>query len=167
MRTLLSGPIDHRTTTERATMLKGLDPLLTPDLLWALSAMGHGDTLAVVDANYPAHALHDRVITTAGADMGAAVRAIASVFPVDTSVEPAVAAMVPEGGATAPIASHDVVARALAAAEGREVPIEPVPRHDFYARAKGAFAVVLTGELSGYACFVLTKGVTMGAVVPD
>ena len=31
-----------------------IDPLLGPDLLYILRAMGHGDELAIVDANYPA-----------------------------------------------------------------------------------------------------------------
>ena len=35
-------------------MLKGLDPILSPELLATLRAMGHGDELAIVDANYPA-----------------------------------------------------------------------------------------------------------------
>ena len=47
-------------------MLKGIPATLTPDLLWTIAAMGHVDTLAVVDANYPAHSLHKRVVTIAG-----------------------------------------------------------------------------------------------------
>ena len=35
-------------------MLKGIDPLLTPELLMHLSAMGHGEWVAVVDANFTA-----------------------------------------------------------------------------------------------------------------
>ena len=35
-------------------MLKSIDPILTPDLLWLLASMGHGDDLVVVDANHPA-----------------------------------------------------------------------------------------------------------------
>lgn len=66
-----AGPAPDRleqTEWENA-MLKTLDPALTPDLLWALAAMGHGDTIAIVDANYPAHALHTRVITLASVNM--------------------------------------------------------------------------------------------------
>jgi L-fucose mutarotase len=33
-------------------MLKGIPPLLTPDLLHALASMGHGDAIAIVDANF-------------------------------------------------------------------------------------------------------------------
>lgn len=35
-------------------MLKGIDPLLTPKLLKVLAEMGHGDAIAVVDANFTA-----------------------------------------------------------------------------------------------------------------
>jgi L-fucose mutarotase len=34
-------------------MLKNINPLLTPELLRAMAAMGHGGKLAVVDANFP------------------------------------------------------------------------------------------------------------------
>lgn len=140
-------------------MLKGLDSTLTPDLLWALAAMGHGDTLAIVDANYPAHALHARVITLAGVDMARATTSIGSLFPVDRAVEPAVFGMVPDNQPTQSIDSHSVVSVALSASEGRPVDIAPLERSKFYAEAKKAFAVVLTGETSSYACFLITKGV--------
>jgi L-fucose mutarotase/ribose pyranase (RbsD/FucU family) len=34
-------------------MLWGIDPLLDADLLYALRRMGHGDEIAIVDANFP------------------------------------------------------------------------------------------------------------------
>ena len=68
-------------------MLKGLDPLLPPDLLHALAAMGHGDELALVDRNYPATSTSQRLIRLDGADTAAAVRAILSLLPLDTFVD--------------------------------------------------------------------------------
>jgi L-fucose mutarotase len=41
-------------------VLKGVHPLLHADLLHALAAMGHGDELAIVDANFPAAAIAKR-----------------------------------------------------------------------------------------------------------
>ena len=142
-------------------MLKGIPAALTPDLLWALSAMGHGDTLAVVDANYPAYALHSRVLPLAGVDITDAVEAIATVMPVDRAIEPAVFAMAPDGDAGAAIESHVAVGDVLTASEGRAVSVGPVERTRFYAQAKEAFAVVLTGETRSYACFLITKGVVV------
>lgn len=140
-------------------MLKGIPPVLTPDLLWALAAMGHGDTLAVVDANYPAYALHNRVLPLAGAGVDEAITAISALLPVDSAVEPAVFAMAPDGDPGAVIASHTSFGEVLSTAEGRAVQVAPVERTAFYQQAKAAFAVVLTGDLRSYACFLVTKGV--------
>jgi L-fucose mutarotase len=123
--------------------------------------MGHGDTLAVVDANYPAYALHSRVLPLAGVDITDAVAAIGALMPVDRAVEPAVLAMVPDGDPGADVESHTAVAAVLAGTEGRPVTVAPLERSDFYPRAKGAFAVVLTGETRSYACFLITKGVVV------
>ena len=140
-------------------MLKGIPPVLTPDLLWALAAMGHGDTLAVVDSNYPAYALHNRVLPLAGVGVDEAITAISALLPVDPAVEPAVFAMAPDGDPAAVIASHASFGEVLSTAEGRPVQVAPVERTAFYQQAKAAFAVVLTGDLQSYACFLVTKGV--------
>lgn len=145
-------------------MLRGIPAVLTPDLLWALSAMGHGDMLAVVDANYPAYALHHRVLPLAGVDITDAVAAIGAVLPLDRAVEHAVLAMAPQGDPLAVIESHTAVADVLAGSEGRPVGIGPLERSDFYARARDAFAVVLTGETRSYACFLITKGIVLPTV---
>src|SRR5690606_41396090 len=73
-------------------MLKGLDPVLTPDLLWVLAAMGHGDDLALVDANFPAETVARRTISgelvrIPGLTMARAAEAVLSLLPVDTFVD--------------------------------------------------------------------------------
>lgn len=140
-------------------MLKGISPDLTPDLLWALAAMGHGDVLAVVDANYPAYALHPRVLPLAGVDTVTAAEAITHLMPVDDFVEPAAWAMVPDGDTSAIMQTHAPFASVLTQNEGRQVKVSPLERTEFYQQAKSAFAVVLTGDTSPYACFLVTKGV--------
>ena len=67
-------------------MLKNLDPMLTPDLLHALRAMGHGDEIAIVDANYPANSPGPRVVRLDGVDATRALDAILSVMPLDDFV---------------------------------------------------------------------------------
>ena len=47
-------------------MLIGLSPLLGPDLLHTLRAMGHGDEIALVDGNYPAAEHARRLIRADG-----------------------------------------------------------------------------------------------------
>ena len=73
-------------------MLKNLDPLLTPDLLYVLRAMGHGDVLTLVDSNFPADSvasstIHGEVIRLDGVGTTEAARAILSVFPLDSFIE--------------------------------------------------------------------------------
>ena len=65
-------------------MLKGIDPLLAPDLLHVLAAMGHGDELAVVDANFPAVAVARRLVRLDGVRASRALQAILSLLPLDT-----------------------------------------------------------------------------------
>ena len=47
-------------------MLKGIDPILGPELLATLRAMGHADEIAIVDANFPAAANARRLIRAEG-----------------------------------------------------------------------------------------------------
>ena len=74
-------------------MLKGLHPLLAPDLLHALAAMGHGDELAIVDANFPAATVGRRLIELRGVGAAAALDAVLTVFPVDLDAVPAALTM--------------------------------------------------------------------------
>ena len=64
-------------------MLKGLNPLLGPDLLKVLRAMGHGDEIAIVDGNYPAETDAKRLIRADGHSATALLDAILSVIPLD------------------------------------------------------------------------------------
>lgn len=140
-------------------MLKGLDPLLSPDLLHVLAQMGHGDELAVVDRNFPAVSTARRLVRLDGADLQTAVRVVLSVLPLDTFVDRPVAGMAVVGRpGTVPEVQQDAlaVAREL---EGRPLEVDLVERHDFYARARDAFAVLATSEARPYGCLLLTKGV--------
>jgi L-fucose mutarotase len=70
-------------------MLKGIHPLLTADLLHVLAAMGHGDEIAIVDANFPSARVGRRVIQLAGASSPEVLAAVLTVFPLDTDAIPA------------------------------------------------------------------------------
>ncbi len=136
-------------------MLIGLDPLLTPDLLHALAAMGHGDRIALVDANYPA-TRGRRLVPLAGVDAPRALAAMLSVLPVE-----AAATMQVIGDASAvPPAVAEMAA--LLAASGAPAATS-LERHEFYAAAESAYAIVATGERRFYGNILLTKGV----VPPD
>ena len=140
-------------------MLKGLDPLLPPDLLHALAAMGHGDELALVDRNYPASSTSQRLIRLDGADTAAAARAILSLFPLDTFVDEPLVRMEVVGSPAEVTPVQQELAGIASELDGREVAMGSLERFAFYERSRGAFATVITGEDAPYACFLLIKGV--------
>jgi len=137
-------------------MLIGINPLLTPDLLHALAAMGHGDTIVLVDANYPA-TRGKRTLDLAGADVVQALRAILAHLPLDSFVpDPAcVMQVVGDPAAVPPVCEQ--MNRVLA--EHGQKPATSVERHAFYAAAESAYAIVRTGERRFYGNILLTKGV--------
>ncbi|WP_151482020.1 RbsD/FucU family protein [Streptomyces albicerus] len=147
-------------------MLKAIPPRFTPDLLWAIAAMGHGDRIAIVDANYPAHALHTRVLPLAGIDTVQAGRMVTALLPIDDFVEPAAFWMSPDGRPDENFEVHALFRDAVQAAEGRAIPFASLERSAFYAEARGAFAVLTTADLRPFSCFLLTKGVVRTTAPP-
>jgi L-fucose mutarotase len=140
-------------------MLKGIHPLLSPKLLHALANMGHGDEIAIVDANFPAASLGPRLIELRGASSPDALDAVLTLFPVDTQVTPAVYTMEVVGDpAAVPEAVMDFAA-VFTQHHLADCEIGSLERHAFYGRAKHAFALIRTGELRPYGNILLVKGV--------
>jgi L-fucose mutarotase len=140
-------------------MLKGLDPLLGPNLLHVLAAMGHGDELVIADANFPAASIARRLVRLDGVDAPRALRAVLSVLPIDafTPTPSAVMAVVGDPGAVPPpVRDFQPI---VDAAAGRPVRFEVLERFAFYERARAAFAVVATGEPRPYGNILVVKGV--------
>jgi L-fucose mutarotase len=140
-------------------MLKGIDPLLGPDLLHALAAMGHGDELAIVDANFPAMATARRLIRIDGTGAPAVLAAVLTLLPLDsfTDTPAAVMAVVGDTGAVPPpVREFQAI---LDRIMGAPVRLATLERAEFYERARGAFAVVATGERRFYGNVLVTKGV--------
>jgi L-fucose mutarotase len=140
-------------------MLLGLNPLLTPDLLMILRAMGHGDEITIVDANYPAASNARRLVRLDGADATQALEAILSVMPLDSFVDcPANCMQVvgkPEDIPPAVVDFQTVVDRLA----GFPKQVGRIERFAFYDRAKQSYAIVATGERRLYGNIILTKGV--------
>ncbi|MBU1374934.1 MAG: transporter [Alphaproteobacteria bacterium] len=139
-------------------MLKGLDPLLGPDLLAALRAMGHGDELAIVDANFPATALARRLCREDGVDAVRMLAAVGSVLSLDDFGAVAAWRMGAVDPAEEPPAIVGAFAQVLSAA-GYDGAIGVLAREAFYQRAAEAFVVVATGEARLYGNLILRKGV--------
>lgn len=47
-------------------MLKGISPLLSPELLKVLDEMGHGDEIVFADANFPTVSTGKRIVRADG-----------------------------------------------------------------------------------------------------
>ncbi len=139
-------------------MLKGLNPLLGPELLKVLRAMGHGDEIAIVDGNYPADTDAKRLVRADGHSATDLLDAILSVMPLDE--------MVPKC-AFRPAANNDPeridpVFQDFATVVKKWEPnrhISVLVGDDFYARVKGCYAIVATSEARLYGNIVLRKGV--------
>ncbi len=140
-------------------MLKNIHPLLSGELLCVLRAMGHGDELALVDANFPAASTARRVVRLNGANVIEAGEAILSVLPLDSFVEHSVFRREVVGRAQEiPPVQEEFVALVTQSA-GKPLSMGALERHTFYRRAATAFAVVATGETRQYGDFILVKGV--------
>ena len=145
-------------------MLKGIDPRLNADVLYALRAMGHGDVLIVVDTNFPSDSVARETVLGELLRMdnltaGQAVDAILSVYPLDTFVDDFAGRMeiVDDASAVPPVQQE--VQEAIDIAEGKPRPMISIERFAFYDLAKQSYAVIQTGERRFYGCFMLRKGV--------
>lgn len=139
-------------------MLKGVDPVIGPDLLAILRTMGHGDEIVVADANFPAASLARRLVRVDGVDAAHVVEAIARLLPLDDFCPAAAFRM---AVVDAPESEPPIVAlfSRILADQGYAGPIEALERFDFYDRAREAFAIVATGERRLYGNLILKKGV--------
>lgn len=139
-------------------MLKHIDPLLGPDLLCYLRSMGHGDEIAIVDANFPAQSTAKRLVRLDGISAPRALQAVLSVMPLDAYAPHSVLTMrVVNDAESIP----DIVEefQAIVTAADRSAVCCALERFDFYERVKQAFAVVATGERRLYGNILLKKGV--------
>jgi L-fucose mutarotase len=140
-------------------MLKTLDPLLTPDLLYALRAMGHGDEIVIVDANYPAESAGPEVVRLDAADATRVLDAVLSVMPLDTFVPEACWRMEVSGDPAAEQPIFGEFRAVIARREGAQFTLGQLERFAFYERARHAFAIIATGERRLYGNVLLKKGV--------
>jgi len=150
-------------------LLKGIDPLLSPDLLKLLAEMGHDDALVLADANFTAMSLGvgKPVLRLPGVGIARAVQAVVSVLPLAADVPCPVAFM--QVGGTEPPYLSGLQRDTLAVLEGFGVlpaQLEPIERYAFYERVKTAYAIVVTGELQPWGNFILRKGVISDTLRP-
>ena len=132
-------------------MLKNIDNRLNADVLYALRAMGHGDTLGIADTNFPADSIArltvlGELLRMDNLTCAQAVEAVLSLLPLDTFVEDFAGRMEVVGAPDRIEPVQAEVQAAIDAAEGRPRPMVSIERFDFYDRARQAYAVIQTGE---------------------
>ncbi len=139
-------------------MLKGLDPILSPDLLATLRAMGHGDEIALVDGNYPGLEHGRRLIRLDGLPLIPVLNAILSVLPIDDFVPEAIFRASVGGDPARRDPVHDEIVACCAQHEP-ERGVIPLAGPVFYDRVRAAHTIVQTSEPRLYANVILRKGV--------
>ncbi|MDC0166935.1 ribose ABC transporter [Candidatus Pelagibacter sp.] len=148
-------------------MLININPILSPELLFHLRSMGHGEKIILADANFPANTSNNRVIRLDGVGIKEAASAILSVFPLDSFI-------VSQGGSPALrmevddkpeelTETHNEFIEAVKEVSGENWKVGSISRQDFYKEAKKAYCIVTTTDARPFGCFILTKGV----ILPD
>lgn len=130
-------------------MLIGISPLLGPDLLHTLRAMGHGDEIAFVDGNYPAAEHARRLIRADGIPLLPMLRAVLAVLPVEAICRAALN--------NDPAQAGDIHRQIDALAQDCGQTAKPLTGDALYPRVRSAYAVVATSETALFANVLLRK----------
>ncbi len=140
-------------------MLRGIDPVISPELLDVLFRMGHGDEIVLADAFFPGDSFGQKVVRADGIRIPQLLKGILPLITLDSYVDSPLIMMAPvEGDFLDPQA--EISYRKFIDIQWPETPaIERIGRFEFYDRAKAAYAVVMTGETVKYGNIILKKGV--------
>ena len=139
-------------------MLKGISPLVSPELLKILSEMGHGDEIVLADAHFPAHSVGQRVVRADGVGMVPLLKGILQLIPLDQYDQSNCVLMsVVPGDDVKPVIWEEY--QAVLEAEEPAAKLSFMERYAYYERAKKAYCVIATGETAQYANIILKKGV--------
>ena len=141
-------------------MLKGISPLISPDLLYTLACMGHGDEIILADAHFPGETFNPNIIRADGLKIADLLQAVLPLFELDSYVDSPVVMMAAVEGDTLDPEVEFRYLNSIQKTNSHITTVERIDRFDFYDRAKDAFAVVMTGETAKYGNILLKKGVT-------
>lgn len=139
-------------------MLKGIPPILSPELLKIMMEMGHGDEIVLADGNFPAFAHPAKVIRLDGHGISEIMEAILTFMPLDSYVNyPVILMEVLPNDPYVPVIWDNY--RAIVTAREPKALDEAINKQAFYARSSKAYALVATSEKALYANVILKKGV--------
>ncbi|MFA9464348.1 MAG: RbsD/FucU family protein [Velocimicrobium sp.] len=140
-------------------MLKGISPIISPELLKCLASMGHGDTILIGDCNYPAESTSNKCIYADGVRATELLDAVVTLLPLDTGEdEPPVILMCSRDEEDNPPAVWKDFKKIVLKYEPKAA-FEAVDRFEFYKRAPKTFVSVRTSEQAYFGCIILRKGV--------
>jgi L-fucose mutarotase len=140
-------------------MLKGISPVISPDLLKTLAEMGHGDEIVLADAHFPGHTFCKTVIRADGIRVPDLLEGIIPLFELDSYADPLIMMASVEGDKLDPSVEKSYM-KAIKKAAPDAPKVKRIDRFSFYDRAEKAFACIMTGELAKYGNIILKKGVT-------
>ena len=140
-------------------MLKGIDPIICPELLKVMAEMGHGDELILADAHFPGHTFNKTVLRGDGLQIPDLLEGIIPLFELDSYADPLIMMAAVEGDQLDPQVEVDYMTAIQKAAPDAPA-VTRIGRFEFYDRAEKAFAVVMTGTTAKYGNIILKKGVT-------
>lgn len=141
-------------------MLIGIDPILSPEALALLRAMGHGDTVVLTDANFPAAGNARRLVRLDGVGGERVLDAVLRLLPLDDFEPDPLVGMQMVGASDGIPEAVQAFQRVVDTRLGVGAPrIALAGRHDFYALSRGAFGIIATGERRFYGNLILRKGV--------
>ena len=143
-------------------MLKGISPVINPELLKIMAEMGHGDELILADAHFPGHTFCKTVIHADGVGIPALLKGILPLFELDSYADPLIMMAAVEGDKLDPKV-EDAYMKAIKKAAPNAPKVKRIDRFAFYDRAGRSFACVMTGELAKYGNIILKKSVTPAA----
>jgi len=141
-------------------MLKGISPLISPDLLATLARMGHSDEIVLADAHFPGESFNRNVLRADGLRIPDLLAAILPLFELDSYVPKPLVMMAAVEGDTLDPSVEESYLKAIKESNPNVAAIERIDRFAFYQRTQTAFAVVMTGETVKYGNIILKKGVT-------
>lgn len=140
-------------------MLKGISPVISPELLKIMAEMGHGDEIVLADAHFPGHTLCKTIVRADGVRISDLLEGILPLFELDSHADPVIMMDAIEGDHLDPAVEIKYM-KAIKKTSPNTAAAKRIDQFAFYERAEQAFACVMTGELVKYGNIILKKGVT-------
>ena len=141
-------------------MLKGISPLISPDLLATMARMGHGDEIVFADAHFPGETNNKMILRADGLKIADLLEAVLPLFELDAYVDFPLIMMAPVEGDQLDPRVEAAYRERINKTHPYITNIQTIDRFAFYKRTQSAFAVVMTGETAKYGNIILKKGVT-------